>query len=290
MNDEQATSTSAEGNGSRPTSKITQGGIFKVVSIGLVERPVPPIRGHFTEQEMDRLVSSIRDNGVLSPLMVRPREDRYEVVDGDRRLHAAFTAGVREVPVMVYDLNDRETHILRMLANKDREDTDPVSEAKYISATVADGSMTIEDWCKEMGRSVAWVEDRLAIAEMPEYMQVAIASKTIALGVALELNQVRDDGTKERYFYDALRSGMTIHAAHISRLAANEAIDALREQGQEITEAVVPAAELVPKARCAITGELMPITAMRLVRVGIENYEKWQRHISDAASETPMVS
>lgn len=253
----------------------------RLVNIGLVERPVPPIRGYFNQEDMDRLVSSIKERGILVPLMVRERDGKYEVIDGDRRLNAAWQAGVREVPVMVRNLDDRETHIQRMLANKDREDTDPVSEAKYIALTVSDGTMTVEDWCKEMGRSVAWVEDRLEIAAMPQYMQDAIASKLLPLGVAMELNQIKDDDNKERYFYDAMRSGMTIHAAKVSRMQINEAIDALVERGEEVTENNLPELTRVPRARCAITGEILPITAMRMVRVGIENYDKWQSHLAE---------
>lgn len=257
---------------------------IKTVNIGSVVRPVPPIRTHFTQQEMDRLVASIQEHGVLVPLMVRPKGDKFEIIDGDRRLHACWQAGLREIPVVVRNLNDSETHIQRMLANKDREDTDPVSEAKYIAHTVAEGSVTVEQWCEKIGRSASWVEQRLEIADMPEYMQVALSAKEITLGVALEINQVKDEQTKERYFYDAMRSGMTIHAAKISRMQVNEAIEALREQGETVTLNNVPEIQTVPRAQCAYTGELLPITEMRMVRVGIRNHETWQRELHSGSS------
>lgn len=263
----------------------------KVVSIASVERPNPPIRTHFDDEEMARLIASIQEHGIAVPLLVRPRGDKFEIIDGDRRYHAAFSAGLKEVPVVVRNLNDSETHILRMLANKDRSDTDPVSEAKYIAHTVNEGSVTKEEWCEKMGRSEAWVSDRLEIAAMPEYIQVALAAKQITLGVALELNQVKDEETKERYFYDAMRSGMTVHAARISRMQVNEAIDALREQGDIVHKDNVPAPVKVPRAQCAYTGELLPVTAMRMVRVGIDNHERWQRELHSADSpirSTPM--
>lgn len=252
---------------------------IETVNIGRVLRPEPPIRGHFDDDDMARLIESIKAHGVMVPLMVRPKGDDFEVIDGDRRLNACWAAGLREIPVVVRALNDHETHIQRMLANKDREDTDPVSEAKYIAHTVETGVVTIEQWCEKMGRSSAWVEDRLEIAAMPEYMQIALAAKQLSLGVAMELNQIKDEGTKERYFYDALRSGMTVHAAKVSRLAVNEAIDALKVVGEEVTADNVPEIQTIPRARCAYTGELMYITEMRLVRVGIKNHENWQRDL-----------
>ena len=228
---------------------------------------------------MAYLIASIRDEGIIIPLLVRKKDDRYEVVDGDRRLAAAWTAGLREIPVVVRVLTDKQTYILRMLANKEREDTDPVSEAKYIAETIKLGVLTAEEWCDKMGRSEAWVADRLEIASMPEYIQVGLASKKVSLGVCLELNQIIDDKTKERYFYDALRQGMTIHAAKVSRMQVNEAIEAVRSQGDEITEDNIPEIQTIPKARCAYTGEALLITEMRLVRVGIRNHEDYQRSL-----------
>lgn len=258
----------------------------RTVNIGLLDRPLPPIRGHFDKQEMARLVASIKEHGIVVPLLVRERKGRFEVIDGDMRLAAAWAAGVREVSVVVRSLDDKQTHILRMLANKDRSDTDPVSEAKYIAQTIAEKVITVNEWCEKMGRSNAWIADRLEIASMPEYMQDGLSTKTISLGVCMELNQISDDNTKERYFYDALRSGMTIHAAKVSALSVNEAIEAVQSRGDEITENSVPTISVIPKARCAYTGQVLPITSMRMVRVGIGNHEAWQKQLALSDSVT----
>ena len=248
---------------------------YKIVNIGLVERPDPPIRQFFDEQELQRLVSSIRENGILVPLMVRPKGDKFEVIDGDRRLNAAWEADLREVPVVVYPLDDQQTHIQRMLANLDRDDTDPVSEAKYVARLIHEKIFTPEEYAEKIGRSLNWIEDRLTIAEMPEYMQFALANKQVSLGVCLQLVQIEDEGTVERYFREAMRSGMTVKAAELVRLQINEAILSLRESGQEVTEEALPASPPIPKVRCALTNDLIPITASRMIRVGIEAYEKW---------------
>lgn len=252
-------------------------GETRTVNIGRVERPDPPIRGEFNTQELARLTASIKEHGILVPLLVRKRGDQFEVIDGDRRLAAAWNAGLREIPVVVRSLDDKQTHIQRMLANKDREDTDPVSEAKYIARTVAEKIITIDEWCEKMGRTSAWVSDRLTIAEMPVYMQNALTDKAIPLGVCLELHQIKDEDTKHRYFKEALRNGMTIHSAHINRVTVNEAIEALEGQGEEVTPERVPEVQTIPKVQCALTGETLLVTQTRMVRVGIENYDRWIR-------------
>lgn len=249
---------------------------FRTINIGLVERPNPPIRQFFDEQELSRLVASIRENGILVPLMVRAKGDKFEVIDGDRRLNAAWEAGVREIPVVVYDLDDRQTHVQRMLANLDRDDTDPVSEAKYCAKLINEKIFTPEEYATKLGRSISWVEDRLTIAEMPEYMQDAISNKAISLGVCLELNDIKEERTKERYFKEALRSGMTIHSAKINRMMVNEAIEGVEQSGEEVSAETVPSPQIIPKVRCELTGEILLMTQTRVLRVGIENYEKYR--------------
>lgn len=252
----------------------------KTINIGLVIRPDPPVREYFDEQELARLVTSIRENGILVPLMVRQREDKFEVIDGDRRLAAAWEAGLREVPVVVHDLNDKQTHIQRMLANLDRHDPDPVSEAKYIAQIIGDKTFTLEEFSKKLGRTMDWIAGRLVIAEMPGYMQSALSQQSISLGVCMELHGIHDDKTKERYFADAMRNGMTVHSAKINRLMVNEAIDALADSGEAVTEESVPGVQVIPRVRCALTGEEMLVTQTRMVRVGIENYVKWQKEMA----------
>ena len=253
------------------------GASFKTVNIGLLDRPVPPIRGHFTDEDLARLVASIKEHGILVPIMVRERGGRFEVVDGDRRLNAAWRADLREIPVVVYALDDSQTHIQRMLANLDRHDPDPVSEAKYIAHVVNSGGFTVEQFAEKLGRSLEWVEGRLLIAEMPEYMQRALSEQKISLGVCMELFEISDDNTRERYFAEALRSGMTVHAARLARLSVNEAIDALRERGEQVTQENVPEIQTVPRVRCALTGHVLPVTETRMVRVGIREYEEYRR-------------
>jgi ParB/RepB/Spo0J family partition protein len=257
------------------------------VSIGLVERPNPPIRERFDPEYMESLADSIRQNGIITPLTVVRRGNKFEVVDGDCRLQAAFTAGLREIPVVVRSLSDSEVHIQRMLANKDRSDTDPVSEAKYIARLVADGIFTPESYAEKCGKSFDWVAGRLEIASMPEYMQQALSEKKVNLGVAMELYLIKDENTRSRYFYEAIRSGMTNHAAHVIRLQMNEAIEALQQQGQEVTEEALPVVSTVPKVQCSLTGEWLPVNETRMVRVGVRNHEKWQREVVNMERSVP---
>jgi ParB/RepB/Spo0J family partition protein len=243
------------------------------VNIGLVKRPNPPIREKFDDEYMESLTASIRENGIITPLTCVRRGSEFEVIDGDCRLQGAWDAGLREIPIVVRVLTDSEVHVQRMLANKDRSDTDPVSEAKYIARLVADGIFTPESYAEKCGKSLAWVAGRLEIAQMPDYMQQALSEKKVNLGVAIELHLIKDANTKERYFKDAVRNGMTNHFAHIIRLQMNEAIEALQEQGLIVSEETLPNIPKIPVVQCILTGDNLPITETRMVRVGVRNFE-----------------
>jgi len=250
---------------------------IQMANIGLVDRPNPPVREKFDEVEMERLVASIRENGILVPLMVVARENRFEVVDGDRRLQAAWTAGLREIPVVVHVLDASQVHVQRMLANLDRHDPDPVSEAKYIAKLIYDKTFTFEEISKKLGRSEAWIQGRLTIAEMPAYMQAALSEDKIKLGVALELQEIKDEGTKERYHTEALRNGMSVHSARYNRMVVNEAIEALAESGQTATPENLPTTIEEPMVKCAISDEVVPLNSTRFVRVSVSSLEAARR-------------
>ena len=185
----------------------------KNVNIQLIDRPVPPVRLQFDEEEVQSLTEAIREQGILVPLLVVPRGDRYEVIDGDCRLEAANRLRLREVPCVVRDTSDGEVHTLRLLANLARSNPDPVSEAVYIASAIKSGATTRENLASKLHHGVGWIDDRLAIAEMPEYLQDAIREKKISLGVALELIYIQDPKVLADFVEAALRDGMNIETA-----------------------------------------------------------------------------
>ena len=126
---------------------------YQLINTQLIDRPVPPVRQQFDETEIQSLTDSIREKGILVPLLVRPRGERFEVIDGDCRLEAAFRNRLREVPCVVRDTGDGETHILRMLANLDRSNPDPVSEAIYISKVLESKSINLPDLAAKLRRT-----------------------------------------------------------------------------------------------------------------------------------------
>src|SRR3990167_5001696 len=108
-----------------------------LIDTNLIDNPGRDARMSHEISEFDDLYVSIRENGILQPLLVRPKGDRYEVIAGNRRLQVARKLGLSEVPCMVRDANDNETAIYRFEENLKRADITVVEEAKYIAESLS---------------------------------------------------------------------------------------------------------------------------------------------------------
>lgn len=239
------------------------------INIQLIDRPNPPIRSRFNEEEISALTESIRDRGILVPLLVRRTGERFEVIDGDCRLEAAFRLRIGEVPCVVRDSTDSETHVLRMLANLDRSDPDPVSEAIYISKVISSGALTLEEFAAKLKRSLDWLEDRLAIAEMPDYMQELLRTKKLSLGVALALVQVDNDVVRERWVNSAVIDGMSVRTAQDSLREYHRLKSIQARSGSDSPPPPMPEAPPVILYPCAKCGQHARLDDLRLVRIHI---------------------
>ncbi|MDY6936892.1 MAG: ParB/RepB/Spo0J family partition protein [Cyanobacteriota bacterium] len=111
---------------------------FLMVALDVVVMPERQPRCYFDAEAMDKLVASIREHGILSPLVVRPTaDDRYELVAGERRYRAARTLGLEKVPVVVRQLTDQEAGEVALLENLQREDLNPVEETEGVLALLS---------------------------------------------------------------------------------------------------------------------------------------------------------
>ena len=123
-------------------------------------------RKRFAEESLKELADSIREKGLLQPLLVRPQGDGYELVAGERRYRAALMAGLQEVPAVVKDLTDREALELALVENLQREDLSPVEEARGYQALLEMG-LTQEEVARRVGKARSTVANALRLLQLP---------------------------------------------------------------------------------------------------------------------------
>jgi ParB family chromosome partitioning protein len=168
--------------GQKSGEKSAAGETRKVPLSALRASSVQP-RRDFAEEPLDELAASIREKGVLQPLLVRPIEGGYEVVAGERRMRAARMAGLREIPVIVRELSDQEALETAIVENLQREDLNPVEEARAYQKLLGFGQ-TQERIAQAVGRSRSAVANSLRLLQLPQAAVAALETGRLTPGHA----------------------------------------------------------------------------------------------------------
>jgi len=170
-------------------------------------------RRRFEPEATAGLASSLRHQGVLQPVVVRPRAaGGYELVAGERRWRGAREAGLATLPALVRDTDDRETLLLSLVENVAREDLSPVEEARAYAALVDEFELSLGEVAEQVGRSKAGVSNRLRLLELPEEVLWMLARGELTEGHARAVLAVPDDGARVRLARRASRDGLTVRA------------------------------------------------------------------------------
>jgi ParB family chromosome partitioning protein len=167
----------------------------------------------FRESELAALASSIREQGVLQPLVVRRRGDEgYELIIGERRWRASQMAGLNEVPAVVLDATDRQVVEMALVENVQRADLNPVELAQAFHVLTGDEGMTQEQAGKRVGLDRSSVANYLRILELEPDIQQDIIDSRLSMGHAKAILQAPRE--QQRLIRDQIvRTGMTVRAA-----------------------------------------------------------------------------
>ena len=185
----------------RMTASTLQAMEFQTVEIGRLAESRTNPRRHFGERGMEELVGSVRDHGVLNPLLVRPCADggkgRLEIVCGSRRYRAAKTAGLKTIPVRMSALSDEQVLEIQVIENLQREDVHPLDEAAGYRALMETGRYTVESLAAKVGKSASYVYQRMKLTELVEAAKEAFWRDEITAGHAILLARLQPGDQKE---------------------------------------------------------------------------------------------
>ncbi len=165
----------------------------------------------FDEQSLQELADSIKEVGVIQPIIVRTQTGGgYQIVAGERRWRAAQIAGLTEVPVIIKDLTDREMAELALIENLQREDLDAVEEAEGYRHLMSEYSMTQEQVAERVGKSRPAVANSVRLLELPKPVLELLRSGDIAAGHARALLSLPNEDDMIRVGTLAAKKGMTV--------------------------------------------------------------------------------
>ena len=156
-------------------------------------------RKNFREETLLELAESIKQSGVLQPICVRPRDEGFEIVYGERRYWAAAMAGLKFIPALVRDLSDAEAEDAAITENLQREDVRPREEAAAYKRALQSGRHTIESLVGKFGKSEAYIRSRLKLCELIDALAGMLDKEEISVGVATEIAKYPADIQQEVY-------------------------------------------------------------------------------------------
>ncbi len=216
-------------------------------SSGVVQVPVESLKPNtyqprevFPESTLDELADSIREKGVLQPLLVEREGEFYSIVAGERRLRAAKKAGLKEIPVLVRNFNQHEKLEVALIENIQREDLTPVEEAKAYEQLIKISGLSQEEVARRVGKKRSTIANSLRLLKLPKDMLKSLNSGEISAGHARAILSVVNQSNRINLYKRVKDKDLSVRQTESSASILNEGIKA--PSGKTLSEK--PDAEL----------------------------------------------
>jgi ParB family chromosome partitioning protein len=199
------------------------------VGSGYQELPITAIRPNpyqprdqFDEESIGALADSIREVGVLQPVLVRPAGDGYELIAGERRWRAAKRVGLRTIPALVREADDNAALAQAVIENVQRNDLNPLEEAAAYQQMIEDFKLTHEQVAASVGKSRAAISNTLRLLQLPPSIQRAVRERQLSMGHARALLGTPDRAFQEALAKRAIKDDLSVRAVEESVRARND--------------------------------------------------------------------
>lgn len=147
----------------------------------IIKNPFQP-RKRFDEAAIEELAQSVREHGIIQPIVVRKNVKKYEIVAGERRYRAAKLAGLTDVPVIVRDFNEQQMMEVAILENLQREDLTPIEEAEAYNSLIVNLKFTQEDLAQRLGKSRPHIANLIRLLQLPEEVRELVNEGHLSMG------------------------------------------------------------------------------------------------------------
>ena len=216
----------------------------KVIPLDRIESNPEQPRLAFDETTLEELAASIREHGVLQPILVRPiGENHFQLIAGERRWRASSIAGMASIPALVEDIDDDTALEISIIENLQREDISPLDEAAMYDRMIRDHGYSIRKLANKLGKDKGYLENRLRLADAPPEVRELVSLRKDTLSHAYELMKVTDPRKRKKLADQVARNELSLVKLRerIEGRPSRQAVDA--DPGSE-PEAVTAQPEL----------------------------------------------
>ena len=241
---------------------------LQTIALDLLDVPADAHRINVSEQQLGELADSIRDIGLLNPIIVRPVEGgRYEIIAGHRRFLAHRILSRHQIECVVRDANDNEVEQGRFAENLQREQLSPMEEAVAIQRYMEREGKDVKTTARALNRSEWWVTHRIALIAMQSELCDMVHTEQLAAGAALELAKVTDDKHRRYLLEYCVRSGASV--AVVREWVAAWELQQLNAPDQEAPRPDMPVAgqEIIIQMPCYLCGVAHDYRQLIIARV-----------------------
>ena len=201
----------------RPLDELTNMSSILLVDVANIAPNPDQPRKQFNQKTLDELADSIREKGIIQPIIAEDRGDgTYIIVAGERRYRAAKLAGLTEVPVISQDFSDEEKLEIALIENIQREDLNPIDEARALQSAIDHAGITQEQLAKRLGKSRPAVANTLRLLRLEPEIQEALLDATLTAGHARALLAVADPAERIALFRQIRSEGLSVRDAELA--------------------------------------------------------------------------
>ncbi len=184
---------------------------------GIEEIPLEEIRSNpyqprvvFDDQALEELANSIKEHGIIQPIIVKKSIKGYELVAGERRTRAARLAGLKTIPAIIKDFNDTEMMEIALIENIERENLNPIEEAKAYENILKINNITQEELAHKFSKSRSYITNMLGLLNLPDITIKLVESKELSMGHARALSKLEDENKINELALRIVREGLSV--------------------------------------------------------------------------------
>lgn len=182
------------------------------------EIPIKDIRSNpyqprktFDENSLKELADSIKEYGVVQPIIVKKSVKGYEIIAGERRTKAATIAGLETIPAIIKDFTDAEMMEIALLENIQREDLNPIEEAESVNNIIKARNLTQEEFARKFGKSRSYITNLLGLIKLPDKVKNLVKTGELSMSHARSLSKLEDEDKIIDLAYKIVEDGLNVH-------------------------------------------------------------------------------
>jgi ParB family chromosome partitioning protein len=260
---------------------------IRQVPVGRIEANPDQPRLSFDEATLAELSSSVKEHGVLQPILVRPREaGRYQLIAGERRWRAAKMAGLETIPAMIEDIDDDTALEIAIIENLQREDLSPLDEAIMYDRMTSEHGYSVRKLAHKLGKDKGYIENRLRLADAPPEIRQLVSLRKDTVSHAYELLKVEDPRKRRRL-------AAQVASGELSLVRLREKIEGRRARPHAEAAAEIEAASPKGRGRKAADAEAVEATAawtgVQPTEIREDSLITAKGHLAEALDELVMV-